>query len=153
MTMFSANGVNTNLDRKPFNLFYHPMGKGTGGTDETYDSAKELQFQVQIGAKSIPERPIESVSQAYYNLKKAVGKKNIGAKSSDYIVNKFAYGLSLEAVEGVLGQGLNTRQGDLMTIKLKSEAAIASDMPTEITVYLMAQSVVELSDSGVNILD
>ena len=40
-----------------------------------------------------------------------------------------------------------------MTIKLKSEASIASDMPTEVTVYLMAQSVVELSDSGVNILD
>ena len=40
MTMYSANGVNTNLDRKPFNLFYHPMGKGSGGTDGTYDAAK-----------------------------------------------------------------------------------------------------------------
>ena len=129
------------------------MGKGSGGTDGTYDSAKELQFQVQIGAKSIPERPIESISQAHYNLKRALGKKNIGPKQSDYIVNKFAYGLDLEAVPGVLGQGLNTRQGDLMTIKLKSDAAIASDMPTEITVYLMAQSVVELSDSGTNVLD
>ena len=106
-----------------------------------------------IGAKSIPERPIESTSQAYYNLKKALGKKTIGAKASDYIVNKFAYGLDLEAVPDVLGQGINTRQGDLMTIKLKSEAAIASDMPTEVTVYLMAQSVVELSDSGTQILD
>ena len=46
-----------------------------------------------------------------------------------------------------------TRQGDLMTIKRKSDAAIAADMPTEITVYLMAQSVVELSDSGTNVLD
>ena len=80
-------------------------------------------------------------------------KKSIGAKADDYIVNKFAYGLNLEAVDGVLGQGLNTRQGDLMTIKLKSDASIASDMPTEITVYLMAQSVLELSDSGTNILD
>ena len=129
------------------------MGKGSGGNDGTFDSAKELQLQVQIGSKSIPERQIESTSQAYYNLKQALGKKTIGAKSSDYIVNKFAYGLDLEAVPGVLGQGLNTRQGDLMTIKLKSEASIASDMPTEITVYLMAQSVLELSDSGTNILD
>ncbi len=40
-----------------------------------------------------------------------------------------------------------------MTIKLKSEAAIASDMPTEVTVYLMAQSVIELSDAGTQILD
>ena len=68
-------------------------------------------------------------------------------------MNKFAYGLDLEAVPGVLGQGLNTRHGDLMTIKLKSDAAIAADMPTEITVYLMAQSVVELSDPGTNVLD
>ena len=107
----------------------------------------------QIGAKSIPERPIESISQAYYNLKKALGKKNIGPKASDYIVNQFVDGLDLEEVPGVLGQGLNTRQGDLMTIKLKSDAAIASDMPTEITVYLMAQTVVELNDSGTNVLD
>jgi len=72
MTMNSANGVNTNLDRKPFNLFYHPMGgpgDGSGGTAAggPYFSDRELQFQVQIGAKSIPERPIESISQAYYN--------------------------------------------------------------------------------------
>ena len=117
--MFKTGEENTNLDRKTFNYFYHPMGKGSGGTDGTFDSAKELQFQVQIGAKSIPERPIESVSQAYYNLKKALGKQSIGAKATDYITNKFAYGLDLEAVPGVLGQGLNTPQGDLMTIKLK----------------------------------
>ena len=68
-------------------------------------------------------------------------------------MNKFAYGLDLEAVPGVLGQGLNTRQGDLMIIKLRSESAIANDMPTEIIVNLIAQSVVELSDASINILD
>ena len=88
-------------------------------------------------------------------MKKALGKKTIGPKSSDYIVNKFAYGLDLEAVPGVLGQGLNTRQGDLMTVRLKCEAALATanKMPSEVTIYLVAQSVVELSDSGTNILD
>ena len=65
MTMFKTGEENTNLDRMNFNYYYHPMGKGSGGTDGTYDSNKELQFQVQIGAKSIPERPIESVSQTY----------------------------------------------------------------------------------------
>ena len=81
MTMFKTGEENTNRDRKTFNYFYHPMGKGAGGTDGTFDSAKELQFQVQIGAKSIPERPIESTSQAYYNLKKALGKKEHWSKS------------------------------------------------------------------------
>ena len=83
MTMFKTGEENTNRDRKPFNYFYHPMGKGSGGTDGTFDSAKELQFRVQIGAKSIPERPIESTSQAYYNLKKALGKKTIGPQASN----------------------------------------------------------------------
>ena len=153
--MYNATGINTKADRKNFNTFYHPMGGpgDGGGTDGVYDSGREIQFQVQIGSKSIPERPIESISQAYYNLKKALGKKTIGPTHTDYIVNKFAYGLDLEAVPGVMGQGLNTRQGDLMTIKLKSESALAGAMPTEITVYLMAQSVVELRDAGVNVLD
>lgn len=70
MTMFKTGEENTNLDRNSFNSFYHPMGKGSGGTDGTFDNAKELQFQAQIGAESIPERPIEFISQAYYNLKK-----------------------------------------------------------------------------------
>ena len=53
--MFRASAVNAFVDRKNLNTFYHPMGKGTGGTDGTFDSAKELPLQVQIGAKSIPE--------------------------------------------------------------------------------------------------
>lgn len=154
MTMFRASAVNDFVDRKNFNTFYHPMGIGAATvTNGSYDSDAELQLQLQIGSKSIPERPIESVSQAYYNLKKALGKKTVGIKQSDYIVNKFAYGLDLEAVPGVLGQGLNTRQGDLMTIKLKSGSSIEAKMPTELTVYLVAQSVLELSDAGSNILD
>ena len=58
MTMYKTGEENTKEDRKTFNYFYHPMGKGTGGTNGTFDNAKELQFQLQIGGKSIPERPI-----------------------------------------------------------------------------------------------
>ena len=112
---------------------------------------KELQFQVRIGAKSIPERQIESISQAYYNLRKALGQKNFGPKQSDYIANKFEHGSDLEAVPRVLGQVSNTCQGDLMTIKLKSSASVGNDMPSEVTVYLVAQSVIELNHAGTNI--
>ena len=38
-----------------------------------YNFNKELEFQVQIGSKMIPEYPIRSLSETYSQLKKALG--------------------------------------------------------------------------------
>ena len=56
------------LVKKNWNYFYHPMGD-----DPIYNFDEELEYQVQIGSKQIPEYACRSVSQAYSELKKALG--------------------------------------------------------------------------------
>ena len=38
-----------------------------------YDFTKEIEYQVQIGSKQIPEYPCRGISAAYSELKKALG--------------------------------------------------------------------------------
>ena len=54
------------LVRKDFNSFYHPM-------EGEYDFTQELEYQVQIGSKMIPDYPVRSLAQAFYELRKALG--------------------------------------------------------------------------------
>ena len=65
------------LVKRPFNFFYHPMGKRIADSEAEsailYDFKKELEYQIQIGAKQIPQYPCRSVSQAHLELKKHSG--------------------------------------------------------------------------------
>ena len=60
------------LVKRPFNFFYHPMGMRLADSEAEdkigYDFKKELEYQIQIGAKQIPEYPCRSVSQAHSEL-------------------------------------------------------------------------------------
>ena len=52
--------------KKESDFFYHPMlGK--------YQFNKELEYQVQIGSKMVPEYPCRSLAQASYELNKSLG--------------------------------------------------------------------------------
>ena len=46
---------------------------GADCVDGQYDYAKELQWQLQIGSKMFPEYPCRSMSETFYQLKKALG--------------------------------------------------------------------------------
>ena len=60
--------------RKPHNDFYSPMNdySMTAGKNPKYYQAGEFEFQIQIGSKRMPETPIRSHAEAYYQLKKNV---------------------------------------------------------------------------------
>ena len=62
--------ANTDTPRhKETNYFYHPMA--TSGNDG-YFIEDEYQVWLQIGSMVVPEYPITSVTEALYQLKKAV---------------------------------------------------------------------------------
>ena len=66
---------NTSLDTalyKEANGFYHPMSGSWQG--ETHDFRYEHQCWLQTGSMQLPVYPINSVAEAYYQLKKVVGK-------------------------------------------------------------------------------
>ena len=63
-------GTHTHHAIKEFNDFYHPMHNVP---NLEYDSGYEIQYQIQIGSKLFPEYPVQSVSEAFAQLKKCLG--------------------------------------------------------------------------------
>ena len=66
-----------------------------------YYHPDELQFQMQIGSKMIPEYPIRSLAEAFYHLRKTFGIKSTNAHMNIvqrcYRDHKFVLALQCEA--------------------------------------------------------
>ena len=43
----------------------------------TYDPNYELEFQLQIGGKSFPQMPINSIAESWSQLRKAVAARSV----------------------------------------------------------------------------
>ena len=87
-------------------------------------SGQEFEFQLQVGSKLFPEYPIRSHNEAYYQLKKTLGVQassvhNFDINSVQYRDHRFILGTDCEKVLDAGFTGINTRAGDLMTVKLK----------------------------------
>jgi len=157
---------------KEWNRFYHPMAAPPAGTlDDAVKSARltavgyfdfnrELEYQVQIGSKMIPEYPCRSLAQAFYELKKSLGIHgsawhSISPSFKSYCKDHFIIGIDCEKVLEAGWTGLNTKAGDLLTIKVKgANGNIASDqMPVKLFVTLNSDQILEIRDSGATVFD
>ena len=89
-----------------------------------HNSDGELEYQLQIGSKLFPEYPIRSHNEAYYQLCKTLGVQasavhNFDISAREYRFAKFMLGTDCEKVLDAGFTGINTRAGDLMSIKFK----------------------------------
>jgi hypothetical protein len=129
-----------------------------------------LEFQLQVGSKLSPELPIRSDAEAYYQLRKSLGSHQPG---SAYVVNihereyksfKFIIAFDCEKQTNVGFSGLNTRAGELITIRCKDlvkklrlnnggEERIATSIPEFMHVTLEYDAIMSIADSGVTVLE
>ncbi len=82
----------------------------------------EFEFTLQIGSKLFPEYPIRSHAEAYYQLKKTLGVQasavhNFDITATEYRDHKFVIGTDCEKVLDAGFTGINTRAGDLLSVK------------------------------------
>jgi len=143
------------LVKKSWNYFHHPMALAA-----LYDFDKEIEYQVQIGSKQIPEYPIRSVSGAHSELKKALGIigspwHSISPTYQQYIRDHFIIGIDCEKVLDAAWSGLNTKAGDLLTFRLKgaNTAIPITDMPNRMYITLHSDNILEIRDSGASVYD
>jgi hypothetical protein len=148
-----ANGTHT---IKTFNDFWHSMA--AGGVAGEYDPGREIEFQVQIGSKLYPEYPMRSTAEVFYQLNKTLGIHT----SSFYGVDitplqwqnyRFIVGIDTEKVLSAGFTGLNTKAGDLLTIKIKHVSADPLSQAELIQVVLHADMVLNIRDTGVEVLE
>jgi len=145
---------------KEFNQFFHPMAmsdKLNPWGYNLYDASREMEWQVQIGSRLYPEYSVRSTSEGYYQLLKCLGILNssfhsIDINERDYRHYKFIIGLDLEKVLGSGFTGINTKAGDLLTIKTK---CLRDDIytPTKMHVILHADCVLNIRDAGVEVME
>ena len=95
---------------KQMNDFYHPCS-----TNGQLTLANEHSYQVQTGAKLVPEHPVNSLSESYSQLKKTVGR-SFKMHSSWYRSRKYIIGLDLERISGAGFIVMSTKACDLLTI-------------------------------------
>ena len=101
---------------------------------------------------------VKSNSEAWYHLSKTLKHQNtnehgLEIKSDAYFNHEFVIGQCLEKVEGVPFSGVNTKQGDLLTIKLWNQATDTTIMPNKIFVFMVGDVIMNISDTGIQLFD
>jgi hypothetical protein len=149
---------------KFWNDFFSPMWDGNHDGTLTHIPGGEFEFQLQIGSKLFPEYPIRSHNEAYYQLKKTLGVHasslhNFDIDALEYRSNKLVIGTDCEKVLDAGFTGINTRAGDLLTVKLKYAdkgqlaAGVYSHLADRIHIVLHSDQIMEIRDSGVAVYD
>ena len=141
---------------KEFNNFWHPLSTAQGA----YDSGKEVEIQVQIGSKLFPEYPLRSSSETFSQLRKTMGIHSSPFHSLDitpdrYRDYKFIAAIDTEKVLEAGFTGLNTRAGDLMTVKVQpvDGAGMGTIAPTKFFTVLHTDNILEIRATGVQVWD
>jgi len=149
--------------RKEWLDFVHPMENAgqTNGTLLVYDKGYELEFQMQVGSKLFPEYPIRSISEAFSQLKKSVGIlgsnfHSVSITPMQYRNDHFVIGIDTEKALGASYTGINTRAGDLLSVRVKAQdKSVLTNlkMPDQMFIVLHSDCMLEISDSGTAVFD
>ena len=144
--------------RKSWNDFFSPMS--SANSDGVFQHAPngEIEFQLQIGSKLFPEYPIRSHAEAYYQLQKTLGVQasavhDFDISAVEYRDFKFILGTDCERILDAGSTGLNTRAGDLMTVKFKYLDSDPAALADRMHIALHLDQIMEIKDTGVQVFD
>ena len=157
---------------KRWNYFYNPMinSEINDGFDIENNTAingqgfqdftRNLSWQMQVGNEKFPEFECQSLSEAFYFLRRTIHYHNADQNSlnisyKQYRENKFIIGVSFEKMADVNFTSINTKMGSLLTFKIKgTEGSLApAEQIQEIFTHLVSESVLELRESGAVVYD
>ena len=161
-----------NYLHKRWNYFYNTMinseisdgGDPDNNPEEVgqgfSDSTRALSWQLQVANKKFPEKECESLSEAWYFLRRTIAlfnpeQNSINISYNQYRNNKFVIGVDFQKMNSVNFSGLSTKLGSLITFKIKgTDQVIApAEQITEIFVRLVSESVLEIRSDGSLVYD
>ena len=126
-----------------------------------------MELQLQVGSKLFPEIPIRSSAEAYYHLRKSLGSHQPGSTyavnilDSEYRSHKYIVAFDTEKQTNAGFSGLNTRAGDLITIKYQGLHHISNNealpMPDTVPEFMHTtleyDAILTITDAGVTVLE
>ena len=163
VTLVKDQESTTSPGRKEWNTFFSPMSLENNPaltlyTNYNHEQDGEFKFQLQIGSKLYPEYSIVSHSESYSQLKKTLGIQSSDIHSFDinsreYRDNKFILAIDTEKILEAGFSGLNTRSGDLMSVKYEALVSTAARLAQRMHIVLHSDQIMEIRDSGVQVFD
>jgi len=135
-----------------------------------YNPKCEVSYQIQLGSRVFPIMEVKTSQEAYYELLKTIGAHELSSTYAldilprEYRSWKYIIGVSFENSPGSSLSGVSTRNGDLLTIKLKGchhvndapfdgREILPYSYPEYIYVVLEAEMVMSVSDVGIQVFD
>ena len=155
-------GTRATAGRKFWNDFYSPghVNNRDPATGFKHSSNDEFELALQIGSKCYPDGgPMRSHAEAYYQLRKAVGVQSSNVHSFDisakeYRDNRLIMAIDTEKSLGASFTGLNTRSGDLMTVKFKyKDSSDVNRYADRMHIVLHTDNIMQIHLTGVKIYD
>ena len=129
------------------------MGVPVAAADEAL-----LSWQVQIGPKNYLEAsPSANQAEPFSLLRQAVGVYDESIRTTSiheagYRGNQFVIGVPMQVVMGQPFISVNTRSGDLLIVKVNNLSGDAKQAG-RIFVHMVAETIVDLRESGVQVMD
>ena len=138
---------------REWNDFYHPMAWAP-----EYTSSEEFEIQLQVGGKKFPEYPLRSQAATYSALRKCLGIQqssfhSINIDPFEYRTHKFIIGIDTEKVLQASFSGENIKNGSLLTLLMKNNSSADGNYPTAINIIMHCDCILNIRDTGVEVLD
>jgi hypothetical protein len=149
----ATNPVLTHLHKSFLNPTEYLPGNANGVSAEAL-----LEWQVQIGPKNYPEAsPASNMAETFSLLRQATGIYDESLRTTSiveggYAYNQFVIGVPLQVVVGQPFSSVNTRSGDLLTVKVNKLDGGGMGAG-RVFVHMVAETIIELRESGVQLLD
>ena len=142
---------------------YQPVSAKSSFTTQALEQqttsipAKMSSSSCKLDPNCSPEYPIWSTQEAFYQLRKCLGVHATSFHSIDitpieYKSTKYIVGIDTEKVLSAGFTGLNTKAGDLMTVKFNRMPTDAT-APDKMYIILHADIVMNIRDTGVEIFE
>ena len=159
----------SNYLHKRYNYLYNPMINSE--INDGYDGAlvegkgfqdysRNVSYQLQISNKKYPEFECQSLSEAFYYLRRTLhymnGDQNsLNISYKQYREDKFIIGVSFEKMQDTSFTGTNTKMGSLIVFKIKATEGVLAEAEQiqEVFIHMISESVLELTESGAIVYD
>ena len=118
-----------------------------------------LTWQAQIGSLQWPETACSSIPETMSLLRQAVAIhdesiRTVNLTSQGFQTNAFVIGIPLQNVPGAAFSGINTRSGDLITIRAKN---MSNDNTVngagKCFVTMISEQIIEIREGSCTVLD
>ena len=132
--------------------FYSPVN------NQNLNTATDVAtYQLTLGSRRFPERPIDSAGEQYLRLREAAGvmygESEVSITPTDFLNRKSIVAWDLERCghQGASHSGLSTKNGDLMTIDVKNCGLGSAGDSCKI--FIIYELLLSLRDGSVDVFD